>query len=388
MKILLVHNIYQQSGGEDAVLELEKEMLLDQGNDVFEYTVDNHSITGIKDKLATALSVNYSYSAKKKLIKALLEVEPDIVHVHNFFPLLTPSIYDACIEHKVPVVQTLHNYRMMCPGALLMRDGHVCEDCIEGSAYQAVIHACYRESRAASFVLARMVQYHRRHRTWQNKVNRFIALTDFAKNKFIQAGFPENKIIVKPNFTITDECNVKQSKSDMCRALFVGRISREKGIGTLLKAWKNISTHLSIIGDGPLLNEVRMSDIDSVSALGLTSSNEVHLKMLQASFLVMPSEWYEGFPMVLVEAYSCGLPVIASRLGGMAEIVEDGVTGLHFEAGNAEDLAEKVRWMACHPEECKKMGGNARKIYEEKYTAEINYKMLMQIYQDAIQDNG
>ena len=388
MKILLVHNIYQQSGGEDTVLGLEKEMLLDQGNDIFEYTVDNHTITGIKDKLVTALSVNYSYSAKKNLIKTLLEVRPDVVHVHNFFPLLTPSIYDACIERKVPVVQTLHNYRMMCPGALLMRGGHICEDCIEGSPYQAVIHGCYRESRVASFVLARMVQYHRRHRTWQNKVNRFIALTDFAKNKFIQAGFPENKIIVKPNFTIADECSVKQSKNNMCCALFVGRISREKGIGTLLKAWKNISLHLSIIGDGPLLDEVRMSDIDSIDALGLISSNKVHIKMLQASFLVMPSEWYEGFPMVLVEAYSCGLPVIASRLGGMAEIVEDGVTGLHFEAGNAYDLAEKVRWMASHPDECKKMGENARKMYEKKYTAEINYKMLMQIYQDAIQDNG
>lgn len=366
----------------------EKKVLIDQGHDVFEHKVDNHSIIGVKDKLVTALSVNYSYSAKRDLTKTLLEINPDIVHVHNFFPLLTPSIYDACIENNTPVVQTLHNYRMMCPGALLMRDGHICEDCIDGSAYQAAIHGCYRSSRMSSFFLARMVQYHRRKKTWRNKVNRFIALTDFAKEKFIQAGFPENKITVKPNFAVIDERNVKKSQSDMQGALFVGRLNSEKGISTLLKAWKNISLRLFIIGEGELLNNVQSCGIESIIALGKMSSDDVSIKMSQASFLVMPSEWYEGFPMVLVEAYSCGLPVIASRLGGMAEIVEDGVTGLHFEAGNAYDLAEKVRWMASHPDECKKMGENARKMYEKKYTAEINYKMLMQIYQDAIQDNG
>ncbi len=383
MRILQVHNHYQHAGGEDAVVCAENTLLKKEGNEVLLYEVNNNSIQGIVSKLKVALSVSYSASSRDSLIRELDTFEPDIVHVHNFFPILTPAIYDACHNVGVPVVQTLHNYRTVCPGALLMRDGHVCEDCITGSAYQSVLYGCYRNSHIGSFILARMIEAHRNRQTWQNKVERYIALTKFAKEKFIQAGFPEQKIAIKSNFVVSD--NIDDITEINCSyALYVGRLSKEKGIKTLLHAWTELSMPLHIVGDGPLLKKVRSVESDKIICFGRMSSQDVGDQMAKARFLVMPSEWYEGFPMVLVEAFARGIPVIVSSLGSMAEIVEDRKMGLHFEAGNVQDLIEKVRWMQNHPEACKKMGDYALKVYLEKYTPVSNYKILMQIYHDAI----
>ena len=386
MKILQVHNRYQQAGGEDAVVYAEQVILQERGHEVSLFEVSNDDIRGPVSKLSTALSVGYSLSSKNSLAKNLMNFQPDIVHVHNFFPLLTPSIYDACQDAGIPVVQTLHNYRTICPGALLMRDGHICEDCVTGSAYHAVLHGCYRGSRVGSLIVARMVEVHRKRKTWQEKVVRYIALTEFAKQKFVQAGFPVDKIAVKPNFAGSDINITNPLRSEKLYALFVGRISKEKGIETLLKAWEQLSLPLHVVGDGPLLSKIQSVESRLVTSFGHMSSKNVGEKMAQSSFLVMPSEWYEGFPMVLVEAFAHGLPVVASRLGGMEEIVEDGKTGLHFDAGNHFDLAEKVQWMQEHPQECKKMGENARQDYLQRYTPEINYKMLIQIYNEAIEE--
>jgi len=386
MRILFVHNAYQQIGGEDAVVQKEVELLKHNGSDVYLLRLSNDNINGFFSRLKTALDVKYSYSSRELLHREIRRYQPDVVHVHNFFPLLSPSIYDACTDNSVPVVQTLHNYRTICPGALLMRNGNICEKCINGSPYNAVLYSCYRDSMLGSLIVSRMVAYHRNHSTWQEKVDRFIVLTEFARQKFIQANFPSNKIAIKPNFTNCEVSEAKFFDENKFKALFVGRLSHEKGVSTLLSAWKKISLPLLIIGDGPLLENVKNSGLDTVIASGLLSSSEVSIKMSKASFLIMPSEWYEGFPMVLVEAFSHGLPVIASRLGGMAEIVEDGVTGLHFEAGNSDDLADKVLWLQNHPEECKEMGDNARRAYQEKYTSEINNKLLMQIYQEVIDE--
>ena len=387
MKILFVHNYYQQAGGEDNVLVLEKTLLQKYGHDVLTFKITNDKIKGFKNKIIAAWSVTYSEKSKNELAKAVQRFKPDIVHVHNFFPLLTPSIYDACSEANVPVVQTLHNYRTICPGALLMRKGRVCEKCIKGSAYKSVLHRCYKGSIIGTFAVAHMVQKHRALGTWQTKVNKFIALTEFARGKFIEAGFPEEKISVKPNFTVGSEANIKENNNERGGGLFVGRISQEKGLITLVKAWRDLNVPIRIAGTGPLENMLTVLNHNSVTVLGMVDQNSVHVEMNRAAFLVMPSEWYEGFPMVLVEAFSQGLPVVASRLGGMAEIVENGVTGLHFEAGNSKDLAEKVQWMHDHPDECRQMGNNARKVYLEKYTPEKNYEMLMDIYQQAINDS-
>ena len=386
MNILFIHNMYKQSGGEDTILQSELAILAQNGHKTEQAGQQNARIQSLVDKTKVFKNILYSHQSRQWMSLQINCFKPDIVHVHNFFPLLTPSIYDACIEAGVPVVQTLHNYRTICPGALLMRNGKICEKCITGSPYQAILHRCYRNSIPGSWAVARMVAYHRNKQTWQYKVDRFIALTQFGKQKFIEAGFPGKKIVVKPNF-----CEVVYSRgngqdSKRRGALFVGRLSDEKGVATMLEAWHGLDIPLRVAGGGPLFAGNDGKHDGYVEFLGQITGEQVAVEMGQASFLVMSSEWYEGFPMVLVESFAHGLPVVASRLGGMAEIVQDGITGLHFEPGNSKDLAEKVLWMNNHSDECRQMGKNARKEYEEKYTPEKNYEMLMDIYKKTIEN--
>lgn len=380
MKILQIHNRYQIAGGEDVVVASEQKLLAAH-HDVWSYTVSNDGISGILGKLDVALHTHYSKRQKLALAGYLAIHKPDVAHVHNFFPMLTPAIYDACIEAGVPVVQTLHNYRTLCANALLMRDGRVCERCVQGSPYWGAIYGCYRGSRLGSWVVAHSVDYHRRQTTWQTKVDRFITLTAFSRQKFIEAGFPAHKLIVKPNFTEDPWREGFAPGSRASFALFVGRMSAEKGLGTLLQAWQAIDLPLKIVGEGALPTTMPAQ----VQFLGKQTQAQVYALMQQARFLVMPSEWYEGFPMVLVEAFANSLPVICSRLGGMAEIVEEGVTGLHFKAGDAEDLRVKVQWAMTHSEQLRQMGRAARVAYQKHYTPDTNYQQLMSIYQDVMQ---
>ncbi len=231
-----------------------------------------------------------------------------------------------------------------------------------------------------------MINRHRGQGTWRTKVDRFIALTQFAKAKFGEAGFPPDKIAVKPNFV--EDTGPQEAESERNGALFVGRLSPEKGIGTLLTAWRDLDVPLRIAGDGPLLTAVRRTASPNVVPLGKLPPEAVNQEMTRAAFLVMPSDWYEGFPVTLAEAFCRGLPVIASRLGAMAEIVEDRVTGLHFAPGDAHDLAAKARWAADHPKEMRRMGANARRAYEAKYTPEVNFQQLVVIYEAAVQERA
>ncbi len=385
MRVLQVHNTYQQVGGEDVVVHCERSLLAASAHEVHLYSVSNDAIAGLWAKARTAWYAPYSERAKERLAADIAVFRPDVVHMHNLFPLITPAAYDACRNASVPVVQTLHNYRLICPGALLMHDGRPYEACI-GSPYRAVLHRCYRGSLLGSLAVARMVDIHRKRGTWRTKVDRFIALTEFGKIKFVEAGFPADRIAIKPNFVI--DLKAKPGDGGARRgALFVGRLSREKGILTLLKAWASLDFPLRVAGDGPLLKDVRSVDAATITSLGRKSREEVAAEMGSALFLVMPSEWYEGFPLTIAEAFCQGLSVIASRLGAMAEIVEDGVTGLHFIPGDAGDLAAKVRWSAAHPDDMRRMGLNARRVYEEKYTPEVNYRLLMAIYDQAIEAN-
>jgi glycosyltransferase involved in cell wall biosynthesis len=314
---------------------------------------------------------------------------PDVVHFHNTFPLISPAAYYACRDLGVPVVQTLHNYRLFCPAASFFRDGKVCEDCLGKSRWQAVRHACYRQSRSASATVVAMLSFHHWYGTWTKLVDCYITLSEFSHAKFIEAGLPAEKIVVKPNFVLPDPGVGTQSRD---YAVFVGRLSEEKGLRTLVQAWGRVNPKylLRVIGDGPLLNEIR----SRISRSGCSNfrldgrlPREESLKVLQgAKVLILPSNCYENFPMTIAEAYACGAPVIASRLGAMQEIVYDGRNGLHFTPGDADDLARKVEWAWAHPDEMREMGRNARAEYEAKYTAERNYKMLIDVYQQAIQE--
>jgi glycosyltransferase involved in cell wall biosynthesis len=389
MRILQIHNNYQFTGGEDVAVEAEYSLLQSNGNDVNLFEVSNENIRGTKAKIETAINVSYSKKYSNKLVDRIGYFQPEIVHVHNFFPLLTPSIYDVCKSFGLPVIQTLHNYRIICPGAYLMKNGVICEDCLTGSAFKAALHGCYRDSRIGSLPVAYMVQTHRKRKTWQKKIDRFIALTEFAMNKFIQAGLPSERIEVKPNFIHPDPGT---GNGNGKYALFVGRISKEKGIVTLLQAWKKIrGVPIKFVGDGSLIEETRKiairKNLHDVELLGIIDRKDVLTFMEKAIFLVFPSECYEGFPMTVAEAFACGLPVLSSRIGGMTEIVENGVTGLHFEPGDSDDLADKAQWLVDNPDVCARMGKNARQVFLEKYSANKNYEILMDIYQKAIDEN-
>jgi len=386
MKILVVHNFYQQPGGEDTVFEAEKALLERHGHEVITFVEDNARLEGV-NPLKVAANAIWSREAQRNIRKLIEQTRPDVVHFHNTFLRISPSAYYTVKEFGLPVVQTLHNYRLICPGSLIMRDGKVCEDCLRKIvSWPGVMHGCWRNSRSGTMVVAAMLTFHNILKTWENKVDVYIALTEFARKKFVQGGLPEEKIVVKPNFVHPDPGD-GEHKGNF--ALFVGRLSAEKGIRTMLSAWRLLkNVPLKVVGDGPLMVEVKElieRERLGIEVLGRRPREEVFSLMRQASFLLFPSEWYEGFPMTIAEAFACGLPVLASRLGAMAELVEDGRTGLLFELGNPDDLAEKVEWALTHPEEMKRMGKEARKEFEEKYTAEKNYKMLMEIYQLAIE---
>ena len=391
MRIVIAHNSYRQPGGEDTVVTAEKALLLQAGNEVSEYIRHNNEIKseGACSNIALGARTVWSSASRRELYRLLETCEPDIVHFHNTFPLISPAAYYACRDLGVPVVQTLHNYRLFCPAATFFRDGHVCEDCLERSRWQAVRHACFRQSRPATSAVVAMLSFHHLYGTWTNLVHSFVALSEFSRAKFIAAGLPGAKIAVKPNFVLSDPGVGTQSRD---YAVFVGRLSEEKGVRTLVQSWGRVNAKypLRIVGDGPLLNDLQSGiDRSHISTVRLDGRlpREKLLTVLQgAKVLIVPSNCYENFPMAIVEAYACGTPVIASRLGAMAEIVKDGRTGLHFTPGDADDLSRKVEWAWSHPDELREMGRNARAEYDVKYTAESNYAMLMDVYRNAIQE--
>jgi len=387
LQVLLVHNFYQQSGGEDMVFAAEKNLLAARGHEVIEYTDNNFRLDAM-NSFSAALNTIWSDASYRSIRKIISSSRPDIVHFHNTFLMISPSAYYACREEGVPIIQTLHNYRLLCPLATFYRNSKVCEDCLgKFFALPGIYHACYRDSRLQTAGVSVMVSLHKILGTWNSLVNAYIVLTDFSRQKFIQGGLPASKIIVKPNFIAPDPGFGNASGGF---ALFVGRLSTEKGILTMLKAWKILSPHipLKIIGDGPLRSEVLQfiedNSLKSVEYLGAVHHDQVLSLMKDANFLVFPSECYEGFPLVIAEAFACGLPIISSALGGMLEIIQDKITGMFFAHGDANDLVEKVVWAIDHPSEISQMRLNARKIYVEKYSEEIAYKNILRVYETVL----
>lgn len=398
MRILLIHNRYQQPGGEDVVFEAERSLLEQMAHVVTTFVEDNAGLNGMS-ALKVAVDAIWSREACTKIRRLFEKSKPDVVHFHNTFLRISPAAYDICKQARIPVVQTLHNFRLLCPAATFFRNQSVCEDCLGRIIpWPGILHGCWRgKSRTAA--VAAMLTVHRLLKTWHEDVDIYISLTEFARKKFIEGGLPAERIFVKPNFVMTDPLvvgNDRKSTYDGSGttpyALFVGRLSPEKGVRTFLLAWRSLKgIPLKVVGDGPLLNEVKASikkeGLENVEVLGRLSREGVFSVMRKSQALVFPSEWYEGFPVTIAEANACAVPVIASRLGAMEEIVDDGRTGLLFEPGSHEDLAAKIRWAWDHPIEMAQMGRNARREYELKYTPERNYEMLMDIYQRAIENH-
>jgi glycosyltransferase involved in cell wall biosynthesis len=390
MRILQLHNRYQIAGGEDGVVKAENALLQARGQTVELLEVTNDDIVGILDKAIAATSAIYSQAAKRRVVKAIADFQPDVVHVHNFFPLLSPAVYDACRSCRVPVVQTLHNYRLICPKAMLFREQQICEACVgKPFALPGIVHGCYRGSRSQTAVVAAMLSWHQGRGTWQSKVDAYIALTQFQADKLVQAGLPAQKMVVKPNFVFAPPPPPDPLREDYL--LFVGRLSEEKGVAVLVEAYtrKPLPLPVKIVGDGPLREAlqqaVKNAGLESmITFLGRQDSAMVRQLMQQARMLVFPSIWYEGFPLTIAEAFSCALPVLAPQLGSMAEIVTDGVTGLHFRPRDAADLADKIAWIQQNPSGVAVMSQQARLRYETCYTPDRNYEQLMAVYDKVV----
>lgn len=384
MRVLQVHESYQQPGGEDRVVAAEAALLRARGHEVAAHTVHNDEVD-VLGRLALAGKTVWNRSAYRAVRRAVREHRTEVMHVHNTLPLLSPAVYHAAWAEGVSVVQTLHNYRLLCPAATLYRDGGVCEDCVgKPLAWPAVVHGCYRGSRAASGAVATMVATHRLLGTWSRRIDVFIALTEFARSRFVHGGLDEARLAVKPNFV---DVPAPEARRPGGYALFVGRLAPEKGLAVLLDAWRRIGERLPlrIVGDGPLASEAERAtrELPGVRWLGARSREEVLDAMRDAELLVFPSTWYEGFPVTLAEAFASGLPVLASELGSLAELVENGRTGLTFPPGDAEALADRVVWTLDHPRAVDAMRHAARETYERRYSPDANYRQLVAIYRRA-----
>ena len=351
---------------------------------------DNDVIPDRRSPLAAArlaASTVWSHDAARSVGEKVRRFRPDVVHFHNTFPLVSPAAYSAGRAEGAGVVQTLHNYRLLCPNALMFRDGHPCEDCLGRTPpWPGIVHACYRGSRSQTTVAAAMLTFHRLRRTWERDVDVYVALTEFSKQKFVAGGLPPDRIVVKPNFLDPDPGG-KTAAGDYF--LFIGRLVQYKGVETLLQAWNGGGqpAPLHIVGDGPLSPTVTRaaSEHARITYLGQMPRTSVLQQLRSCRSLVFPSLLYENFPVTVVEAFGCSVPVIAARIGAVAELVEDGRTGILFEPGDPEDLIAKVRWAWEHPAEMQRMGREARREYEAKYTAEHNYQMLMNLYAQTVE---
>ncbi len=384
MKVLIAHNYYRQSGGEDEVFRRESELLRSAGHEVLEYTTHNGEIAedGILSKAKLAARTLWARDSVARLRLLLRRERPDLAHFHNTFPLISPAAYYACQQEGIPVVQSLHNSRLICPAATFYRNGSACLDCLGRSLpWPGVVHACYRNSHLQTAVIAGMLAGHRILGTWHEQVDAYIVFTEFYRQKFIGAGLPREKLFVKPHFLAADP-GMKHTTGDY--ALFLGRLAPEKGIPTLLKAWQSLRhIPLRIAGEGPMEGDVkRLAEHNpSVFALPHLSRKECVDLIKGARFLVWPSEGYnETFGLVAIEAFACGTPVVAARIGAMQEIVADHWNGLQFTPGEPDDLASKLNWAWSHPAEMEAMGVAARSEYTTKYTAEVNRQLLMEIY--------
>lgn len=391
MKILLVHNFYGSSApsGENTVFFAEQELLVRNGHAIIEFTRHSDEIRGqrVAGPMRAALAAAWNPFTRKELRDLIDREEPDVMHVHNTFPMLSPAVFHAAAGTGTATVLTLHNYRIFCPGAILMRAGQVCSECLERkSVFSSVLYGCYRESRIATLPAALNVALHRMLGTWRNKVDAFITLTQFQRDMVIRAGLPAGRVFVKPNFYADPPSPLAWGTRENA-AVFLGRLSSEKGVQYLVQAWKRwgaSAPRLDIIGDGPERAALeREADVATIRFLGQVPFERAQKLLASSRMLIVPSLSYEGFPLVIREAFALGVPVAASRLGPLRCIVDDGKNGVLFNPADSEDLraAVKGNWA---DQTLEPMAKAARAKFDAEYTAGENYRNLMSIYENAI----
>jgi glycosyltransferase involved in cell wall biosynthesis len=386
MKILLAHNYYQQAGGEDIVFQSEKRLLESAGHEVRLAIMDNATI---KKMSAIEIGIRsiWNKDGYNLIYQQIQQFQPDLVHFHNTFPLISPAGYDAAYDCGIPVVQTLHNFRLICLIATFVRDGKLCDLCVgKTPPYPGVYYRCYHDSFPASATVAAMLTIHRLRKTWQRRVDAFITLSEFSRQQFIKIGLQANKLFVKPNFAWIDH-PLEKNYSDREYFLFIGRLSPEKGISILLDAVKDSELPVKIVGSGPLENEVlqkiNSGGMKNCDFLGQVTHSQAIDLIRGAIALVIPSIWYEGFPMIIAEAFSQGTPIIASDLGVMAEILRDEKCGLKFQPADTSSLINLLYYAWHHPEVMLKKGLNAENQYVRHYSSKSNYEQLIKVYKSV-----
>jgi glycosyltransferase involved in cell wall biosynthesis len=386
--VLLVHERYRQRAGEDTVFDAERGLLERMGHRVDVLIVDNEAIPdepSVPGRLRLGLETVWSARAARLVARRLRDRPADVVHVHNTFPLLSPSIYGPARASGAAVVQTVHNYRPICPAATLFRDGRPCEDCVGRTVpWPSVVHGCYRGSRVQTLPVAALVATQRATRSWRN-VDAIIALTEFAAAKLVEGGLPGERVHVKPNFVAPDP-GPREGPGE--GFLFAGRLAPEKGIGTVIDAAPLLEPGVAIriAGDGPEEDRVRAvaGRHPALRPLGRLDRAATLAEIGACRALVFPSLWYEGMPMTILEAFAAGVPVIAARRGAAAALVEDRVTGLAFEPGDPAALAAALAWAQAHPAEMAAYGREARERFEASFTAEASHRRLIEIYDLAL----
>lgn len=381
-RILIVHNYYQVPGGEDTVVANEKKMLEDNGHKVFMYTRHNDEIkeSGIIKKIKLALETIYSFRTVREIKEIIRENNIDVVHVHNTLPLISPSIYNAAKDCGCKVVQTVHNFRLLCPAATFTCNGKVCEECVSKGFGCAIKNKCYRNSTLQTLIVVLMLKINRIIGSY-DKVDAYIVLTKFTRNK-ISEFVKESKIFIKPNFTENPNIDVLPSKAREY-FVFLGRIDELKGIKVLLDAWKNIKNEqLLIVGSGPeelyVKNFVKENNIKNINMVGSIVNKEVKKVLSKAKAVIVPSIWYETFGMVSIEAFSVGTPVIASDIGALSNVINNS-NGIRFSPKSIEELNNAI-YKISDNNNLEKYIYESYKDYCEKYTKEKNYRILLKIY--------
>ena len=386
LSVLYVHNRYQERGGEDSVFEAESALFESRGHRVARLEFDNSDLPASPSgltKLRLAADAVWSRSAQKRLKAVIDEFQPDIVHFHNTLPQVSPAAYRVARSGGAAVLQTLHNFRLVCPSGLMYRDGMPCESCVgQAFAYSGVAHGCYRGSRSQTATVATMLSVHRALGTWKNDVDLYLSCSAFAKEKVAAGGYPADKIMVKPNFVYPDP---GQGEHTGDYVLYASRVTETKGIETLLRAYAENPDGLPplrVVHGGDLLHLVEEAAAKDprISSLGQITRDEVLEMMGEARALVFPSIWYENFPMAITEAFAVGLPVIGSRIGALPELIQEGINGLLFEPRNAGDLAAQLREVASNSARMTEMGQAARDTYVTRYSVDIAYELLLTAY--------
>ncbi len=383
-KVLIVHNYYQIPGGEDVVVANEKELLEQHGHTVFLYSRSNSEIKNMRmvKKLLLPFGAVFNFRTYCQIKQIVKENEIDIVHVHNTWNLISPSVYYAARACRVPVVQTIHNFRLLCPGATFYREGRICEDCVSKGFICAVRNKCYRNSRMQTFVSVFCNTIHRLTGIY-GKIN-YICLTEFNKRKLLQLKqISQDRVFVKPNF-VSDCGGFVSAKDRANRIIYAGRLDKLKGVDILFEAWKQMgddAPELVVCGTGPLgkwcKQFVADNHLEKIKLMGAVSNAEVRNLIATAKALILPTQWYEGFPMSIVEAFSVGTPVIGSDIGNVGDMIREGISGVKFDRNSSKALIDAIHILQNNQDDL------YEKVYEyylSNYSAEMNYVHLMEIY--------